>query len=89
MPATLSEPRSLRSDLSHDINAIQSEWSPREKARRQRLAELRQQRLARMLTPRRNVEAYDCRCDMANDFETDERNDHAGHRSHCFVLVEE
>jgi hypothetical protein len=88
MPATLS--RSLRTDLNHAINAIQNEWSPRERARRQRLAELRQRRLARMLTPKRQVEAYDCRCDMATEFEAAEvRDSHSARRSHCFVLVED
>lgn len=89
MPATLSHPHSVRADLNHAINAIQNEWSPRERARRQRLAELRQRRLVRMLTPKRNVEAFDCRCDMANEFEADGHDDHASRRSHCFVLVEE
>jgi CBS domain containing-hemolysin-like protein len=87
MPATLT--RSLRTDLNHAISAIQNEWSPRERARRQRLADLRQRRLARMLTPRPNVEAYDCRCDMADEFPTEDRNGHSAGRSHCFVLVEE
>ena len=79
----------LRSDLSHAICAIQSEWSPRERSRRQRLAELRQQRLARMLSPRKRVDAYDCRCDLANEFPAEERPDQPDRQSHCFVLVED
>jgi hypothetical protein len=90
MPATLSESRSLRADLSHAIHAIQNEWSPRERARRQRLADLRQRRLVRMLSPKREVEAYDCRCDLANEFEAaEERERDAARRSRCFVLLEE
>jgi hypothetical protein len=86
----LSETRSLRTDLNHAITTIQNEWSPRERARRQRLAELRQRRLVRMLSPKRHVEAYDCSCDMANEFDSaEERESHATRRSHCFVLVED
>lgn len=86
MPAMQSP--SLRAELSHAISAIQSDWSPRERARRQRLADLRQRRLVRMLSPQREVEAYDCRCDLANDFEaSDHRRD--DRRARCFVLIED
>jgi hypothetical protein len=43
-----------------------------------------------MLSPKRHVEAYDCSCDMANEFDSaEERESHATRRSHCFVLVED
>jgi hypothetical protein len=58
------ELQTVRTDLRHAISAIQSEWSPRERQRRQRLAGLRQQRLALLLSPLRRVEAFPCICDM-------------------------
>lgn len=81
---------SERTDLYHAINEIQSEWSPRERARRQRLAELRQQRLARMVSPLPRVEAYDCQCDLGGGFDlADTENAADGVRSHRYVLVED
>jgi hypothetical protein len=81
--------QAVRTDLRHAISAIQSEWSPRERQRRQRLAGLRQQRLAQMLSPLQRAEAFPCFCDM-------DESEHYSHatrgssprRSQRFVLVE-
>jgi hypothetical protein len=84
----VSELPVVRSELSHAISAIQSEWSAQERARRQRLADLRQRRLARMLSPQPRLEAYDCHCDMDSGFEPTTGDSRESHRSHRYVLVE-
>ena len=83
MPATLER---NTTNLKHAINEIQSEWSPRERARRHRLADLRQQRLVRMLSPQPRLEAYDCQCDMGDAFEPS--GEAEGSRTHRYVLIE-
>jgi hypothetical protein len=81
---------SEQTDLHHAINEIQSEWSARERSRRSRLAELRQRRLARMLSPLPRVEAYDCQCDMGDGFNLDDsRGTDEAQRSHRYVLIED
>jgi hypothetical protein len=86
---TVTELPVVRAELSHAISAIQSEWSARERERRQRLADLRQRRLIRMLSPQERAEAYDCQCDINAGFDG-ARPDDAGEirRSHRYVLVE-
>jgi hypothetical protein len=75
-------------DLHHAINEIQSEWSPRERARRSRLAELRQRRLAQMLSPLPRAEAYDCQCDLDIEFGSSATGDSEGAvRSQRYVLI--
>ena len=74
-------------NLKHAINEIQSEWSPRERARRHRLADLRQQRLLRMVSPQPRLEAYDCMCDMGDAFESSCSGD-SNCRTHRYVLIE-
>jgi hypothetical protein len=83
MPATLER---KTTNLKHAISEIQSEWSPRERARRHRLADLRQQRLMRMLSPQPRLEAYDCQCDMGDVFEAS--GEAEGNRTHRYVLIE-
>lgn len=87
---TTTQLQTVRTDLSHAICEIQSEWSARERSRRHRLAELRQRRLARMVSPRPRVEAYDCQCDMGDAFEPfDEGEGHEEHRARRYVLIED
>lgn len=74
--------------LHHAINEIQSEWSPQERARRSRLAELRQHRLAQMLSPLPRVEAYDCQCDLGGGFGSSPTEDGSDAvRSQRYVLI--
>ena len=80
---------SEQTDLHHAINEIQSEWSARERARRSRLAELRQRRLARMLSPLPRVEAYDCQCDLGDGFDSGSSSSEEERRSHRYVLLED
>jgi hypothetical protein len=84
----LAELKTVRSDLTHAISAIQSDWSPRERARRQRLAEQRQHRLAQMLSPQPRLEAYDCQCDLGGSFQADDAREPAeSRRAQRYVLV--
>jgi hypothetical protein len=80
--------RSEPTDLHHAINEIQSEWSPQERARRTRLAELRQRRLAQMLSPLPRVESYDCQCDLGSGFDSSQSdNSSDAVRSQRYVLI--
>ena len=86
---TLTQTQNVRAELTHAISVIQSEWSPRERVRRQRLAELRQQRLVRMVSPQPRLEAYDCQCDLADKLDkTDPGEPESMRRSHRYVLLE-
>lgn len=88
MIAMQSHPQ--HTDLHHAITEIQSEWSPRERARRSRLAELRQRRLVQMLSPLPRVDAYDCQCDLGGDFDSARSAEDAQSvRSHRYVLIED
>ncbi|HEX5106159.1 MAG TPA: hypothetical protein VFV87_20205 [Pirellulaceae bacterium] len=65
-------------DWGATLKDIRSSWSEGERERRIRVAQQRQRRLLRMLTPSRQSEAFDCHCDV----EADE-----GGRSRRFVAV--
>ena len=83
------ELQAVRTDLRHAISAIQSEWSPRERQRRQKLAGLRQQRLAQMLSPLSRAEAFPCVCDTdESERDSPVTRGRSPRRSQRFVLVE-
>lgn len=86
---TAVQTESLRAELDHAIGKIQAQWSQNERVRRHRLAERRQRRLVRLMSPRPEREAYDCMCDKADDFGSAGDGQCPGEqRSHCYVVIE-